>query len=71
MYAEIRMLLNNVKREELILLKEVEKMKNSSESCCCPNRQPYDFKNSIDDGDGTILCLNCGGRVDPNEMEMT
>jgi len=71
MYAEIRMLLNNVKKEEAILLQAVENMVNTSNRCSCPNRQPYDFKNSIDDGDGTILCLNCGGSVDPNEMEMT
>ena len=47
----------------------VQDLFNSMTECSCSERKVFDFRNIATEPEGYILCLNCGGYIEPKDME--
>jgi hypothetical protein len=44
---------------------------NEMNECSCGDRKAFDFRNVSTETDCFILCVNCGGYIEPKDNEQT
>jgi hypothetical protein len=69
MKLHIKNHLKLAKQSETVLYEDVCFLDNTMNDCSCDNRVKHDFRNIIPVEETSILCLNCGGYIEPNEED--
>lgn len=65
----IRDLTRQIKNSTVILEKHIHNLDNSMNECCCEDRKAFNFCNVSTEVEAPILCVNCGGYIEPKDLD--